>query len=40
MKTLLTGECHIDNIFHLIDPTEFVEIAAIVRQASEQTAGS
>lgn len=26
MKTLLTGECHIDNIFHLIDPTEFVEV--------------
>lgn len=26
MKTLLTGECHIDNIFHLIDPTSFVEI--------------
>ncbi len=26
MKTLLTGECNEDNIFHLLDPTAFVEI--------------
>ncbi len=25
MKKLMTGECHEDNIFHLIDPTQFVE---------------
>lgn len=25
MKRLLTGECHPDNIFHLLDPTQFVE---------------
>lgn len=26
MKKLLTGDCHDDNIFHLVDPTTFVEI--------------
>lgn len=26
MKKLVTGDCHDDNIFHLIDPTAFVEI--------------
>jgi hypothetical protein len=26
MKKLLTGECHPDNIFHLVDPTQFVEV--------------
>lgn len=26
MKKLLTGDCHDDNIFHLVDPTAFVEI--------------
>lgn len=26
MKKLLTGECNEDNIFHLVDPTGFVEI--------------
>lgn len=25
MKKLLTGECHPDNIFHLVDPTQFLE---------------
>jgi hypothetical protein len=25
MKKLLIGECHQDNIFHLIDPTQFLE---------------
>lgn len=25
MKKLVTGECHEDNIFHLVDPTQFVE---------------
>lgn len=25
MKKLLTGECHPDNIFQLVDPTQFVE---------------
>lgn len=26
MRKLLTGDCHDDNIFHLVDPTAFVEI--------------
>jgi hypothetical protein len=26
MKKLLIGNCHPDNIFHLVDPTQFVEI--------------
>ncbi|WP_156811099.1 hypothetical protein [Cupriavidus sp. USMAHM13] len=26
MRRLLTGECHKDNIFELVDPTQFVEI--------------
>jgi len=26
MKTILAGECHEDNIFHLVDPTGFHEI--------------
>ena len=26
MKKLVTGECNSDNIFHLVDPTAFVEI--------------
>lgn len=25
MKKLMTGACHEDNIFHLVDPTQFVE---------------
>lgn len=25
MRKLLTGDCHDDNIFHLVDPTEFLE---------------
>lgn len=26
MRKLLTGDCHADNIFHLVDPTAFLEI--------------
>lgn len=26
MKRLMTGECHQDNIFQLVDPTQFVEV--------------
>jgi len=26
MKRLMTGECHQDNVFQLVDPTQFVEI--------------
>lgn len=26
MKKLLAGDCHEDNIFHLVDPTAFIEI--------------
>lgn len=26
MKSLMTGECHQDNIFQLVDPTQFVEV--------------
>lgn len=26
MKTILTGDCHADNIFKLLDPTQFLEI--------------
>ena len=25
MKKFLTGECHDDNIYHLVDPTVFLE---------------
>jgi hypothetical protein len=25
MRKLLTGECHPDNIFHLVDPTQYIE---------------
>lgn len=26
MKKLMTGDCHQDNIFHLVDPTQFIEV--------------